>query len=60
MVEVRHIILVYYGYFQSGVQDMDEACVQGEGVISADHAVKCPVTQESKVATPKYVIIFYI
>ena len=37
---------------------MDEACVQGEGVVSADQVVKCPVTQESKDATPKYVIIF--
>ena len=37
---------------------MDEANGQGEGIVSADHVIKCPVAQESRDATLKYVIIF--
>ena len=36
---------------------MDEAHVQGEGIDSVDQVIKCPVTQESKDVTLKYVII---
>ena len=46
--------------FQAEFQDMDEACVQGEGVDSADQFAKDPSAQESEDVIPKYVFGLFL